>query len=210
MELFLRLIRCNNLPALRTLSEQFDHGPVQEPMKRMLAQMPVTTESELRWLFSQLSQQYEHLDLQLSLNDTHFDYILNRNLKHVLNIGSPVLENLARSLNLFSSPINTRIQLHEDNDENSAEGDEDDGDDEDDEDDNDGIGDGDGDKPPPHTLFAADTHPTQHRPPSPEPPAWLVGEETTGHRDADRGEELGLLLGSMDEWQDFQRELERV
>lgn len=101
MELFLRLIRCNNLPALRTLAEQFASGALQESLKPMLQQMPVTTESELRWLFSQITQHFQHLDLSLSPGTEVYDQILNR---HILGLSgtSPLLSNLFDKLSAFS------------------------------------------------------------------------------------------------------------
>ena len=113
MELFSRLIRCNNLPALRTLSEQFAAGTMQEPLKRILAQMSFTTESELRWLFSQTTQHYEHLDLTLAPETEQFGYILNRNI-HAIGSKSPVFVNLAQGLDLFSSHIHSDSESESD------------------------------------------------------------------------------------------------
>ena len=50
-ELFLRIIRCNNMLALQELARQFFAGQMKEPLDKILKQMPACTESELRWLF---------------------------------------------------------------------------------------------------------------------------------------------------------------
>ena len=50
-ELFLRIIRCNNMLALQELARQYFSGEMQEPLAKVLRQMPVCTESEMRWLF---------------------------------------------------------------------------------------------------------------------------------------------------------------
>ena len=49
--LFLRIIRCNNLIALRQLATQYFAGDMLDTVNTVLRQMPVCTESEMRWLF---------------------------------------------------------------------------------------------------------------------------------------------------------------
>lgn len=52
--LFLRLIRCSSLPVLQELARQYKRGEMSNRMEMLLKQMPVCTESELRWLFEHI------------------------------------------------------------------------------------------------------------------------------------------------------------
>ena len=52
--LFLRLIRCSSLAVLQELARQYKRGEMSDRLEKLLRQMPVCTESELRWLFEHI------------------------------------------------------------------------------------------------------------------------------------------------------------
>ena len=51
-ELFLRMIRCNNVIALRELARQYFSGKIDKRVDVVLKTLPACTESEIRWLFA--------------------------------------------------------------------------------------------------------------------------------------------------------------
>lgn len=52
--LFLRMIRCSSLAVLQELARQYKKKQMSDRMDKLLRQMPVCTESELRWLFDRI------------------------------------------------------------------------------------------------------------------------------------------------------------
>lgn len=106
--LFLRIIRCNNLIALRELSRQYFAGDMPRQVNTVLRQMPVCTESEMRWLFRYILKNSSWMHAKtLSKMTTGQQIPMNLNLMQETEHASPcawVVTESPRSYSSASTP----------------------------------------------------------------------------------------------------------